>query len=352
MLIIESAGLTDVGKKRKGNEDSFFVDDRMQLYIVSDGMGGHKAGEVASRLVVETLHDYLKRFEVSDQVEELQDSDPSLSRPANRLLSGIHLANKVVHQIAQGNAAYEGMGATVSAVCFNQANLIVANVGDSPVYLARGAGITLQSKLHTFMAEQEAIAPEGARKLGERFRHMLTRAVGTKPAVQPSVIELPCHAGDSIVISSDGLTDKVKPEEIRHVVSRAKPEKACRVLVELANKRGGDDNITVIVIQVKQMAVGPSAAAVPATPIVVDFDTDEHSYRGTVRQWAADRVVIQTAEPLAADLDIMMNFVRTDGAGSLAASGRITGRNGDEVTVSFDPPLSAAQKKTLADLAR
>ena len=350
MPIIESAGLTDVGLKRKGNEDSYFVDDRINLYVVADGMGGHKAGEVASRLVAETLHDYLKRFDGSGPVEELDDPDPALSKSTNRLLSGIHLANKVVYQLAQQNPAYKGMGSTVSAIFFAEGRMIVANVGDSPIYLIRNGGIHLQSEMHTFMAEQEAIAPGAARKLGESYRHMLTRAMGTKPKVEPFAKEARPLAGDRIVISSDGLTDMVKPEEIHHVVTRVTPQKACRVLVDLANKRGGNDNITVIVLEVREAsssAPPPPASPPEASAIMADFDTDESSYRGAVRALSMERVVVETSEPLSIDQEVMINLTRSNGASLLNASGRITARSSEAITVHFEPPLSAEQKRAL-----
>ena len=98
MVTIESAGITDIGRRRDQNEDSLFIDDGMGLYVVADGMGGHKAGEVASKLVVETIRDYLKQNQSDGQVEDLTKVDPSLSKEARQLLAGIHLSNRIVHQ--------------------------------------------------------------------------------------------------------------------------------------------------------------------------------------------------------------------------------------------------------------
>jgi len=252
MLVIESTGISDVGRKRKGNEDSLFLDDSMNLYVVADGMGGHQAGEVASNIVVETIRDYMKRFhDNNSEVEELEDSDNSLSKDANRLISSIHLANKGVYSLSQTNESYEGMGSTVSAVLFTQENLIAANVGDSPIYLIHNGGIELLSVAHTVLAEQAAIDPEGARRLGPHFRHMLTQAVGIGLTLKPDVCETPCFKGDMLVLSSDGLSDKVTPEEILETVKNEQPQKACQALVDLANERGGEDNVTVIVLKVK-----------------------------------------------------------------------------------------------------
>ena len=253
MAIIESAGITDVGQKRKGNEDSLFLDDDQRLYVVADGMGGHQAGEVASKLVVETIRDYMKRFKDEGEAEELDDSDETLSREANRLLSSINLANNVVHSVSQTKNTYSGMGSTVSAVYFTDETLISANVGDSPIYLVHKGNIELLSTTHNVFSEQAALDPNMAMQIGAEFKHMLTRAMGIEESVKADVCEIQYFKGDILVISSDGLSDKVSPEEILDVVNKEQPAKACRSLVDLANKRGGDDNITVITLKVKDV---------------------------------------------------------------------------------------------------
>ncbi|MCP3952661.1 MAG: serine/threonine-protein phosphatase, partial [Desulfobacterales bacterium] len=118
MVVIESTGITDVGQKRPHNEDSLFIDKDLNLYVVADGMGGHAAGEVASKLVVETIRDYMQRFEEDGEAEELEDADESLSKEANRLLSSIQLANRGVFHISSSKEKYKGMGATLSAAYF------------------------------------------------------------------------------------------------------------------------------------------------------------------------------------------------------------------------------------------
>ncbi|MEA3279033.1 MAG: protein phosphatase 2C domain-containing protein [Thermodesulfobacteriota bacterium] len=253
MAIIESAGITDVGKKRKGNEDSLFLDDDQRLYVVADGMGGHQAGEVASKLVVETIRDYMKRFKDEGEAEELDDSDETLSREANRLLSSINLANNVVYNVSQTKNTYSGMGATVSAVYFTDETLISANVGDSPIYLVHNGNIELLSTTHNVFSEQAALDPEMAMQIGAEFKHMLTRAMGIEETVKADICEIQYFKGDALVISSDGLSDKVSPEEILDIVSNVRSDKACRSLVDLANKRGGDDNITVIALKIKDV---------------------------------------------------------------------------------------------------
>ncbi len=252
MVVVESTGISDVGKKRKNNEDAIYIDNTMNLFVVADGMGGHNAGEIASNIVVETIRDYMKRFTDSNiDVEELKDSDASLSKEANRLLSSIHLANNGIYNLSKSNECYEEMGSTVSAVLFTEENLIATNVGDSPIYLIHNDSIELLSVSHTVLAEQMAINPQRAKMLEHHFKHMLTQAVGIGETIKPDICETPFFKGDIIVLSSDGLSDNVSPEEIFQTVKKENPQRACRTLVDLANERGGNDNITVIVLKVK-----------------------------------------------------------------------------------------------------
>jgi protein phosphatase len=256
MVVVESAGITDVGCKRTGNEDNLLVDDRMGLYIVADGMGGHQAGEVASRVVVETMKSYMERFQDGSVVEELEDEDPDLTREANRLLSSIRLANSSVYSISQNKEACRGMGSTVSAIWFTNDSFVAANVGDSPIYLIQGDSIETLSVPHTVLAEQASMADGKALRIDDRFRHMLTRGMGVADTVDADICENQCFRGNTFVICSDGLSDKLTPEEILAVVKDETPEKACQRLVDMSKERGGDDNITVIVIRVRKVKRG------------------------------------------------------------------------------------------------
>ncbi len=253
MVTIETAGITDVGSKREGNEDAFLLDDDLRLYIVADGMGGHQAGEVASEMVVKTIRNHMQEFQATNAGDGAANVDESLSREANHLLNSIQLANQKVYRASQTKKSYRGMGSTLSAVSFINGTLAAANVGDSPIYIIHNRDIELLSVLHTVVAERAAVDPEGAKQLGRQFRHMLTRAIGIGEAVEPDISEISCFKGDIFVISSDGLSDKVSPEEILGVVSKENPATACRILVDLANDRGGDDNITIIVVKVKSV---------------------------------------------------------------------------------------------------
>lgn len=255
MFVIESAGLTDTGQKRKLNEDSFFIDDKLGLYIVADGMGGHKAGEVASEMVIDTIRDFILRFKENDAdaVDALQDPDETLSQEANRILNGIILANREVHKMAQTDESYHGMGSTVSLAYLTDDALIVANVGDSPVYLVHNGNIELLSVIHNVITEQSAINPDAADFVADEYKYLLTRGMGIEETVEPDISEIQCFGGDIIVIGSDGLTDLVSPDEILDVVKKEQIDDACHILVEMANDRGGHDNITVIILKVKSL---------------------------------------------------------------------------------------------------
>jgi len=250
MVVFESAGVSDVGKKRSGNEDAFFISDQLGFFIVADGMGGHRAGDVASGLVVESIRDYLERTIKKKEIENTVDIDESLSKEANQMQAGISFSNRIVYKLSRDKESYRGMGSTVSFVYFTEHSMISANVGDSPIYLIHNGNIEMLSTPHTVMAEQASIDPVAAEKLGEGFKHMLTRAVGVDERVKADIYEVPFFKNDTLVISSDGLSNKVTPEEILEVTKSHRVDEACQNLVDLANERGGEDNITVVIIKI------------------------------------------------------------------------------------------------------
>jgi len=255
MIHIDSAGISDVGKKRQGNEDAFFLDDDMSLYLVADGMGGHLAGEVASNIVVNTISKSMPTYLTPGIIEQMTDMDETLSREANSLVASIRKANMLVYQQSQEDAECRGMGSTISGIYCTDSIVIAANVGDSPIYLIRNGEIELLSVTHTVEAEQTAIDPERAKMIDPKFHHMLTRAVGIEEDVNSDVCEMQCFKGDRIVLCSDGLSNFVPPQEIADIATNNTPESACRKFVDLANDRGGDDNITAIVLHINKVVI-------------------------------------------------------------------------------------------------
>lgn len=246
MIHVQAAGLTDVGKKRDGNEDAFFIDDVRQLYVVADGMGGHLAGEVASGLVVETL----QRFFDNGDAASVTIGDDALSADSNQLVRGIREANRAVHARAQASAECRGMGSTLAALYCTDGTVIAANVGDSPIYLVHDGTAELISVMHTVAAEVAATRPERAHMIDERILNMLTRAMGTADDVQPDVCEIQCFKDDVFVLCSDGLSNKVTMDEIARIVTAQQPQDACKALVDIANERGGEDNISVVIVKI------------------------------------------------------------------------------------------------------
>jgi protein phosphatase len=142
------------------------------------------------------------------------------------------------------------MGSTIAALYYTGQRVVIANVGDSPIYLVRAGSIELISAMHTVAADQAARDLFSEDILLKQLNHMLTRAVGTDKEVQPYIRELTCRVDDSYIICSDGLSNAIEPEEILAIVRQRTAGKACKELITMANARGGDDNITVIVIKV------------------------------------------------------------------------------------------------------
>ena len=252
MEAIESAGMTDIGKKRKENEDALLIDDNMGLYVVADGVGGHRAGKVASHMVVETMAQTIQSLCDTDNEEEPVNHDPTLSESANRLISAIQFSNQRVYNSGNTNKDCQGMCSTVSTVYFTDETLIAANVGDSPIYLVRNGNIDLLSTPHTVLDEQAFPASDGMDHKVHQFKNVLTRAMGIDETVKADVCEIQCFAKDIVVLCSDGLSQSLQLDEISAITMKNPPGKACRSLIDLANKRGGNDNITVIVLKLNK----------------------------------------------------------------------------------------------------
>lgn len=342
--------MTDIGRRRKGNEDALLVDDDLKLYVVADGMGGHQAGEVASQIVVDSIHNTMKPFEM-----EINDEDPppaidtTLSVAATRLMAATHQANEDVYRTAKSNESYQGMGSTVSSVYFTRKTLIVVNVGDSPIYLIREGNIETISTPHTMVAEHAAIAPKGAKPLGPQYGHILTRAMGINETVDPDVRERRVFENDILVICSDGLSDKVASEEILEIAKSASPDAACRSLVDLANERGGEDNITVIVLNVEPMVDHKPKHTIKEDEIAltedifeekqqisVEYDTEDGSYRSVIQNISVDGIFIETGESFSVGQEISLTFSMGNELTPFMITGKVADRLPQGIQVIFE----------------
>jgi len=342
MTEVDSAGITDVGKMRKANEDSYYMDDDLQIYVVADGMGGHKAGEVASRIVVETIQDKMNQKPSNTDGENLVTIDQELSPDATRIMAGIHLANQAVFTLSESNKAYKGMGSTVSAILLAGTRVIAANVGDSPIFLIRNNTIEELYTPHTYLAEHAKLAPKGSKPLGQQYAHMITRAVGLKEAVQPDVIEIEGLQGDMFLICSDGLSDLLKPEEIKRVATNYRPKKAVKALAAHANKRGGRDNITIIIIRLTKHpnVVGSqkSKQAIDGKKdgLQVDYDTDEASHSTLIHGLCETGGFIKTTDAFAIGQELDLTFTDPESGDAFMISGIVAERKTDGIYIRFE----------------
>jgi len=249
-LIIRSSGITDVGLKREGNEDSFFVEDSLGLYIVADGMGGHLAGEVASQVAVEMINKAFRKWVEEEAVEEeiYGNPDRSLSLEGNYILGGIKLANRVVYEMALEQKKYQGMGTTVVVLLVTPTMIIAANVGDSRIYLIRDGGVERLSRDHSIVAEQVEMGMMTEEEAANSsMRHVLTRNLGSSEDVEPDIFEIEPSNNDCFILCSDGLTDLVSDEEILDITQDADgPDNLCRQFIDNVLERGAHDNTTII----------------------------------------------------------------------------------------------------------
>ncbi len=254
---VRASGISDVGLKREGNEDSFSTKDSLGLYIVADGMGGHLAGEVASRVAVEMINKSFGRW-IEEETSEDQlfgNPDRSLTKRGNYILGSIRLANRVVYEMAVEQEQYHGMGTTAVVLVVTPTLIIAANVGDSRIYMLRDGNIERLSKDHSIVAEQVEMGMMTEEEAETSpLRHVLTRNLGSAENVEPDIFEIEPSNNDRFILCSDGLTDLVSDKEIREMIQNEEnPEKLCRKFIEMALKRGGHDNTTVVSVFLTDM---------------------------------------------------------------------------------------------------
>lgn len=247
---LETAALSDVGLRRGNNQDSFAValagddDDwrrRGHLFMVADGMGAHAAGELASKMACEAVaHTYRKLHERT---------------AAAALRQAVLKANTDIHERGQANAEFQGMGTTASALVLLPTQAVVAHVGDSRIYRLRGHQLEQLTFDHSLVWEMQAAGQmPGGEVAGFIPKNIITRSLGPHPDVQVDLEgPFPLEPGDTFLLCSDGLSGQLKDEEIGPLLAALEPADVVRVLVDMANLRGGPDNITAIVIRVKSV---------------------------------------------------------------------------------------------------
>lgn len=245
-----SSGMTDVGRARHHNEDSFLINDGLGLFVVADGMGGHAGGEVASRISVRVVERelLLAREREPDLFEREENGAVS-----QVLEQAVQTASSEVFRHSMSNPLLFGMGTTLTGLLLQGGQAWVAHVGDSRIYLVRSGRIRQLSEDHSLVQEQiraGILTPEEARH--SHLRNIITRSVGFESSVPVDILREEVMEGDVFLLCSDGLSNLVDEEEIAALVeSSAGTEEIPPALIDLANDRGGDDNITAIVVRVE-----------------------------------------------------------------------------------------------------
>lgn len=251
-----AAGLSDVGLQREINEDSFCILPEYELFIVADGMGGHKAGDVASKMATHAIASFFQATASEDATWPFH-FDPHLSVEENRLITGIKVANKKIFEMSSRHREVQGMGTTVVGCLFSRDNnkVYVAHVGDSRCYRIRDNEITLITRDHSLLNDYLLVMPDMTQEQKDELpKNVITRALGMQDTVVVDLVPEQPKVGDRYVLCSDGLSGMITDDEIRDTVLACENdmEKAVRDLVQKANRGGGEDNITVVCVAVTE----------------------------------------------------------------------------------------------------
>lgn len=248
---LTSAGRTHVGMKRSANEDSLRICREENLFVVADGMGGHASGEIASQMSVETLAEFFRATSEDDEITWPYKMEKDRRYDENRVATGIKLSNRRIFESAARDARLKGMGTTIVATFFVNGTCYIGHVGDSRVYRYRNGALLQLTEDHSLLNDyikMRQLTPEEI----EAFPHknVIVRALGMKETVRVDVThELP-EDGDVYLLCSDGLSGMINDDEIaRYLAEDADLDTVCQTLIDAANKNGGTDNITVILVR-------------------------------------------------------------------------------------------------------
>ncbi len=244
------AAKTDVGMKREHNEDSFLINEDLGLYVVCDGMGGHAGGETASRLAVQTIEKELLGARLRGD-DPFKSDKPLEDTPlAGALREAIEGACAAVFRTSRANPELAGMGTTCISLLLNREHALIGHVGDSRAYLVRDGDVHQLSEDHSLVNEQVRaglLTEEEARH--SRLKNIITRSVGFEEDVLVDVMGVETRPGDRFLLCSDGLSNLVDNQEIGDELQKDPLDEAPGRLIARANERGGDDNVTVVVVQ-------------------------------------------------------------------------------------------------------
>lgn len=245
-------GLSDLGKVRKLNEDSFLVSDDLKLYLVADGMGGHAAGDVASRKSIELIKAFIERTAKDNDITWPFEINPELAPEANKLIAAVQIANKKIYEMSSTNPKLKGMGTTIAGLSIAKTKGYIVHVGDSRVYLMRNGRLKQITEDHSWVNEQvkeNVITKEEAKQ--HRWKNVITRALGSEREVKVDLQEEDIVSGDIFLICSDGLSGIVERKMIEDIIKKHinNLSKAAEKMIDYANDIEGVDNITAILVE-------------------------------------------------------------------------------------------------------
>jgi protein phosphatase len=250
-----AAGISDVGLQRDHNEDSFAILGDQELYVVADGMGGHRAGDVASRLATDAIVEFFRTTSAEDVTWPFH-FDSRLSEEENRLLTSIRIANRQIIERSARSRECHGMGTTIVGALFSsrKQKMFIGHVGDSRAYRVRNREIRLMTRDHSLVNDYLLAMPELTdEQRSELPKNVITRALGMQDHVTVDLQSDDVTVGDLYVLCSDGLSGMIDEHEILEIVDQY-PDlyEACRRLVALANEHGGEDNITAVLVRIDE----------------------------------------------------------------------------------------------------
>jgi protein phosphatase len=250
-----SAGCTDVGVKRARNEDNLLTLSEENVFAVADGMGGHSSGEIASQIAVEGIANFFKATRQDEEITWPYKMDKNRPYDENRFIMAVKLANLRIFEASQREARYRGMGTTIAGMNFIDGDILVAHVGDSRIYRIRNKQITQITEDHSLLNDYikaKKLTPEEIANFPHK--NVIVRALGMKETVLVDLSRHPLQVGDVYLACSDGLSGMVTDEQMLEVVvNNPDLEKATKTLIDMANKAGGVDNITVILSRVEAL---------------------------------------------------------------------------------------------------
>ena len=252
---IRAFGVSDAGRVRKSNEDKFVSEPALGLFAVADGMGGHKAGEVASQLAIESVTTFVSRSADDDDVTWPYGIDDHLSFEGNRLRTAIFLANRKVFRVAESSDDYGGMGTTIVCVLMSGGRAAIGSVGDSRVYLFSGGRLEQltqdDSWAATILAQDPKIRPQDIET--HPMRNVLTNVLGSRPDILVRVTERDLAPGDVLLLSSDGMHGVLDASAIAGVLTtHTDVNEAAQALVDRALEAGSRDNVTALVVRYEE----------------------------------------------------------------------------------------------------